>query len=81
MKTLHLTVVLHEQPYLRSPSHDERNWPGACATPQHPDRLLSMARPFADNAVMELPFARPGREARRGKPLPLTGLGIETAAR
>ena len=43
--------------------------------------FLSMARPFADNAVMELPFARPGREARRGKPLPLTGLGIETAAR
>jgi hypothetical protein len=40
-----------------------------------------MARPFADDAVMELPFAGPGREARRGKPLQLTGLGIETAAR
>jgi hypothetical protein len=38
-----------------------------------------MARPFADSAVMELPFARPGREDRRGKPLALTGLGIDTA--
>jgi len=38
-----------------------------------------MARRFADNAVMELPFARPGRQDRRVKPLPLTGLGIDTA--
>jgi hypothetical protein len=38
-----------------------------------------MARPFADNAVMELPFARSGREDRRSKRLPLTELRIDTA--
>ena len=34
MKTLHLTVMLHEQPSSEESPHDGRNWPGACATPQ-----------------------------------------------